>query len=266
MSDVVAINHHQYVLNAFRTAFNVLSTASDLSPYNNAVNTSLIAFVRAVLDCECNHDCALLEQSDVLSMRRPMLQKLAEAEFEMEKFYADLSNLPNFPYHQNYRDLVTEEVLALKAMGHDLENPIYFIGSGPLPLTAIELALQTGQKVICVEKDPEAARLSRAVIRAYGLGDRVHVLDADGASINYEGSGLVMIAALTEGKDDILERIRQTAPDALLGIRSAEGLRTLLYEEIDQNHVARHGYVFGGKSLTNNHIINTTLLFRPAFP
>jgi hypothetical protein len=261
------------LLDCFRDAAQVLGQAQDLTPANQNVNRALGAFVRAVLDYpedSVTEIQSILAHNDVKNLRGPLLQKLAEAEFQMELFYAQPGRLQSFPYHDNYRVLVAEEVAAvnLDHVGNpddvdSVAGEIYFVGSGPLPLTAVECARQTGRHITCVERDPVAAALSRRVIAEMGVANLVEVIEGDGAALDYAGAGLVMVAALVEGKDKTIANIRNTAPDAMIGIRSAEGIRTLLYAEITQDDVTRHGYRLCGQSRTTDEVVNTTLFFDP---
>lgn len=251
----------QRVLDCFHDAADTLAQTLDLTPANPNVTRCLSAFVQAVLDCPGAGDPALLLRADVRAKRCALLRKLAEAEFQMELFYAQPGKLSAFPYHDNYRDLVTEEILALGEVLPD--GAVYFIGSGPLPLTAVEFARQTDRQIICVERDPEAAYLSRRVIAELNLSHKVSVIDADGSTLDYADAGLVMVAALVDKKDATIFNIRQTAPQAMIGIRSAEGLRTLLYDEIDPDVVARHGYDLSSRTRVTPAIVNTTLFFKP---
>lgn len=252
----------RHILEHFHKAAAILGQATDLTPANENVSRCLKDFVQAVLDCRTSaRHTPLLDRADVRALRAPLLQKLSEAEFQMELFYAQPGRLASFPYHDNYRDLVAEE---LRALGGALpEGDIYFIGSGPLPLTAVECARQTGRSVICVEKDPAAASLSRRVIAELGLAEKLRVCEADGADCDYRGAGLVMIAALVDGKDVTLAKIQNAAPGAMIGIRSAEGLRTLLYDAVDPQEVTRKGYHLASQTRATPSIVNTTLFFVP---
>lgn len=257
---------HQNLLDRMRDAAAVLQSSRDLTPANQNINRCLKAFVQAVLDCRCKEKgCSFLEHPDVRALRLPVLQKLAEAEYQMEKFYAAEGRLADFPYHENYRQLVADEILALHETSRQpLNGAVYFVGSGPLPLTAIEFYRQTSHPVICVERDRDAVRLSRRVIADLGLEDKVSVIEADAEAVDYKGAALVMVAALVDEKDGTILHIRKTAPEALIGIRSAEGVRTLLYEAIDPQQVARHGYDLCAQTRLSDEVINTTLFFRPA--
>lgn len=270
MSDMGRVSR---LLECFRDAAQVLGQAQDLTPANQNVNRALGAFVRAVLDYPEDSIAeiqSILAHNDVKNLRVPLLRKLAEAEFQMELFYAQPGRVASFPYHENYRVLVAEEVAAvnLDHVGNpddadSVSGEIYFIGSGPLPLTAIECARQTGRHVTCVERDPVAVALSRRVIAEMGVENLVQVIEGDGSVLNYAGAGLVMVAALVDGKEKTIANIRDTAPGAMIGIRSAEGIRTLLYEQINHNEVTRHGYRLCGQSRTTDEVVNTTLFFDP---
>lgn len=260
--EITAQDQHQNILARLHDAAAVLRTSKDMTPANQNLNRCLKAFVQAVLDCRCpEQQCALLERPDARALRLPVLQKLAEAEYQMEKFYAEEGRLASFPYHENYSLLVADEILALGAQA--TKGDVYFVGSGPLPLTAIEFYRQTLRPVICVERDVEAVRLSRRVIAELGLGDKISVVEADAVGIDYKGAALVMVAALVDEKGSAILHIRKTAPEAVIGIRSAEGVRTLLYEAIDPQDVARHGYDFYGQTRQSDAVVNTTLFFRP---
>ncbi len=252
-----------HVLKCFHEASAVLGQAQDLTPANENVNRCLKAFVQAVLDCRVSaQHTDLLDRADVRALRAPLVDKLSEAEFQMELFYAQPGRLNAFPYHDNYRDLVAEEIHALQTS--NVKGDVYFVGSGPLPLTAVEFARQSGQNVICVEKDAQAAILSRRVIAELGLADKVGVIEADGATLDYKGAGLVMVAALVDQKDATILNIRKTAPTSMIGIRSAEGLRTLLYHAINHDEITRNGYQLTSQTRATPAIVNTTLFFTPA--
>ena len=238
------------------------------------IHSCLSAFVRAVLDCPCGDDCDALNAPDIISKRNALLPKLAMAEYEMEKFYArglaaksvlTDDDLNTFIYRDNYDELVREEISAARAASIMPDaKPIVFVGAGPLPLTAIDMYKQTGLPVVCVDFDDDAIALSTRMIAALGLADKIKVVRARGEDFDYAGSGLVMVAALVGGKDDVLARIRNTAPDAGIAVRSAEGVRTLLYAPVNENDFTRAGYAYVGKSRITPTIINTTLFFQPS--
>ena len=80
------------------------------------------------------------------------------------------------------------------------ESQIVFIGSGPLPMTAIDMHLQTGAKIVCVDNDPEAVLLSRQMIENLGLSGSISVHQAEGDKFDYAGSDVVFVAALATSK------------------------------------------------------------------
>lgn len=134
---------------------------------------------------------------------------------------------------------------------------IAFLGSGPLPLTSLCLlaalkgfpGISIHQKPRCdepieilnIDVDSNAIRLSRTLNEALGSrgeGMLFRCEDAATSMQDLRGFDVVYVAALVgqtqADKEDILlsvaERMR---PGALMVIRSAWGLRTCLYPEVD---------------------------------
>ncbi len=267
------VSHHDLLLSHFRAAHDVLLVEQDLSPRNPKINSCLSAFVAAVLDCHCHDTCDLLAMPEVVSKRDAILPKLAQAEYEMEKFFAldfaaqDVltdADLDHFIYRDNYVELVAEEIDAARTANVlPDDRPVVFVGAGPLPFSAIDMHKQTGLKMICIDSDADAVALSRKMIAALGMQDAIDVVQASGEDFDYSGAGLVMVAALVSAKDNVLARVRDTAPGVALAVRSAEGVRTLLYEQADERAMDRAGYDYAGKSRITDTIINTTLFFQP---
>lgn len=261
------------LLGHFHAAHDVLLNERDLSPANPKVNACLSAFVRAVLACPGVGSDDILAAPGVRVKRQMLLPKLSAAEYEMELFYArklaarDVltdDDLNTFIYRKNYDELVREEISAARAV-NALPNakPVVFVGSGPLPLSAIDMHKQTGLPVICVDSDPVAIDVSRRIVMALGLGDAIQIVESNGEEFDYSGAGLVMVAALVAAKDTVLNRIREMAPRAAVAVRSAEGVRTLLYDDVNPDGFNRAGYTYAGKSDATSTIINTTLFFHP---
>ncbi len=268
-------------LTIFQAASSLLENTKDLGPTNKTLNTVLNDFVHAVIGYPMDKTTeiqSILDHDFIREKHQVFLKNFAMAEFQMELFYARLGVLNSLNNHENYRvlvadypELISEEIAAINLDHFDtnemrddvVRGEIYFIGSGPLPMTAVECARQTGRAVVCIERDQDAVEMSRRVISDLGLDHRITVKQGDGATMDYRGAGLVMLAALVDQKQDVIHAIRTTAPDAMIGIRSAEGLRTLLYKEINPKDITQHGYDLWAKSRTNDQIVNTTLFFKP---
>lgn len=132
-------------------------------------------------------------------------------------------------------------------------------------MTAIDMHLQTGAEIVCIDNDPNAVMLSRQMIENLGLSDAISVHKAEGDKFNYTGSEVVFVAALASNKDNIIANIRTTAPEAYVAVRFVEkGAKAMLYEEIAPTAFLNQGLDYFGKSLdTHDTTFNQTLLFAP---
>lgn len=255
--------------------FNALTQQQDLSPRNERVTELLSVFVQAVLDMAPKFEAEkILSQPSVRALRAPLLQKLSHAEYEMERYFGEIfaakgpmtsDQLGEFWYRDNYKDLVAQEVAAMSEAGLEpfADKTMVFVGSGPLPMTAIDMHLQTRARIICVDNDDDAVRLSQAMIDNLGLSSQITVCQAAGEDFCYKGADIVFVASLVGQKDNVIAQIRDTAPEAHIGVRSVDGLKALLYEPVRQDAFLSHGYAYRGKTIDGAGTINTTLLFTP---
>jgi nicotianamine synthase len=144
-----------------------------------------------------------------------------------------------FPYFRNYMDLSRLEISALAAVRGSAIGSLAFVGSGPLPLTSICLSTLLSpapRRIHNVDSCPRAIALSRE------LCDRLRVPltfeHADARDVVLDAFDVVVLAGLVGADADEKARIlgnvvRSCRQDALLVLRSAHGLRTLLYQELD---------------------------------
>ena len=251
-----------------------LSRQNDLSPANDKVNRCLSDFVNAVLNFSVEQDAAkVLETEEIQNLRPELLSYLSRAEFEMETYFAKIfaqmpvieeKDLDLFWYKQCYQDLVDAEIEQLDTLDISPDAEIAFVGSGPLPLTAIEYYLQTGNKMTCFDTDAEAVRLSRQMIQNMGLSDVIEVRHQAGEDADYSQFDVVMVASLVKDKEKTLDRIRTTAPDAKVAVRSVEGVKAMLYEVVNKDDFEAHSLEYAGSTKDDPATINTTLFFRPA--
>lgn len=268
--------NHQTVqdfIDLYEKTYHVLTSQQDLSPRNVRVNSCLTDFVAAVMDWENKGQAEqILSDKKVAESRPRLLEALSEAEFQMEAYFARdfldrdslaLEDLEDFWYRDCYKNLTSAELTALNEAGVHLDenSSVTFIGSGPMPLTALDFYLQTGASVTCVDNDPQAIAQSGQMIRKLGLEDKIDFICADGADIDTFGSDLVFIASLVTGKDSMLQKIRTTSPQAVVGVRSVEDLNVLLYDPVDPKEVTKFDYEYIAKSAAEADTINTTLFF-----
>ncbi len=250
--------------------YEILNRESDLSPANSVINDVLSRLVRTV--CEFHglkNSSAILKHRNIQSVLPHFHALLSKAEGLMEKYYAtqlsrydtvSLGELIRFMYWENYVTLVREEMNVLqKVMPEYHGKPIAFIGSGPLPLSAILLHIYTKSPVACLDLDSEAVSLSRKLIEKLDLQDCVQVVETAGEEADYESYPIVYIASLVQNKASIFERIFSTRSEALLAVRSTEGVYQLLYDPVSSNDIQQAGLKVLAKTTANQHMINTTL-------
>lgn len=197
--------------------------APDLSP-RPEVDGVFDHLVDLVLTAE---DAAVLDDP-VVRRLRPRLQELsAQGEHQLELAWARRvaagDDIAGFPYLDHYRQLVAAELAAVGTAPR-----VLFVGSGPLPLSPMLLA-QHGLAVDALDVDPEAVTAARKVTKdvRFRVGDLVHHHDL-------AGYDLVVLAALVTGKDRCLRHLAARLPPGTTVVaRSAHGLRTLLYPEVE---------------------------------
>ena len=140
-----------------------------------------------------------------------------------------------------------------------------FVGSGPLPLTAFLFAA-TGVRVDNLDRDAGALAASRRVADALGVSglEFVHA-DATASGTTLDGYDLVVLAALvgrTPGeKARVIARLAEAmTPGSILLVRSAHGLRTLLYPAVDPGALA--GFDVLGTVHPTGEVINSVIVAR----
>lgn len=202
--------------------------------------------------------------SPELQLAVPILRDIcSRAESELETFWASevaravnakdaWRRLSDFPYLDNYADLTHMELCAMRAVSPVPPQSIAFFGSGPLPLTSMALLgeLSPNQSadlqqhiltVTNIDISSSAIDASRSMCETLGVSsDRMlfrHAA-ADDQSLDLIGFDAVYLAALVGAsqheKAELIESVaRRMKPGALLVIRSCQGLKTILYPEVD---------------------------------
>jgi len=166
----------------------------------------------------------------------------------------------SFPYFGNYEDIARLELGAMLSAEPTVPRKISFIGSGPLPLTSLclldllkrkndSLASTIGERVgnnqppVLQNIDCDLGALTHSKNLCMALGPRAEGMEfthgmAGTAQLVLSDSDVVYTAALVgltqEDKEEIILKIGSTMrKGALLIVRSAWGLRTCLYPEVD---------------------------------
>lgn len=253
----------------------VLHRESNLTPLNSEITKPISIFTEALRQSYTPEEVKyVMGNVEVAALQKGLLSKLSEAEFQMELFDSrHLSHQPEFGLASlfqyknwgNYDSLVGEELKQLRKISQpeEITSPVVFVGSGPLPLSAILLHLRWNVSVFCLDIDPDACEAARFMLERINLSDNVQVVQGDGADFDYADYQHVFIASLVTQKDQVLEQIRRTNPGALVAIRTAEGIRRLMYEAINEEAIAAAGWqLLGRTSPIENRVINSARFYR----
>jgi hypothetical protein len=252
----------------------LLQKEEDLSPANQQV-TNMIARLSQHLRAYYTPEeiKAVLRHEYMVTNQLMLQEKLSQAEFQVELADSQLicgaedsvlDIVARLPYWNIYMALVSEELSALRQLnrqaGQMEKSPIVFIGSGPMPLSPIILHLFGEVEVICLEIDPAAYEASCSFLEKVGLKPKVRVILVNGASFDYSSYSRIFVASLVRNKRAVLEQISRTSTDPLVAVRTAEGMRQIMYEAIDELQLNKQGWrIIGRTSPDGNLVINSTL-------
>jgi hypothetical protein len=252
----------------------LLQRESDLSPANSRVTEMIGRLVHRIrLPYLSEEVHAVLSNPSIQHLHRNLLAKLSKAEYEAELFDSrhlcktdgfDLSIITQLSTWSIYETLVGQELQLLHKLSPRMasEAPIVFVGSGPLPLSAIMLHLYGNVEVICLEIDSAACEASRELLQRIGLGDKLVVKQINGADFDYAPYRKVFVASLVTNKLPVLEQIRRTSREALVAVRTAEGMRQLMYEALDEDQLLKQGWQLLTRTRPKeNLVINSTLFY-----
>lgn len=196
----------------------------------------------------------------------------AKGETELEHYWshrlanaADMpSALEDFPYLEEYRLLVDQEMALLKNLVSEPRR-VLFIGSGPLPLSAYLMATEHEIEVDMLDADSHTHTCARGWLSRDDAHHKLTCVHADarifqGDMTSYDAIILASLAGVQEeDKQAIIGNLSSTmAPGQSLLLRSVHGLKRILYPEVRaeylQGFTTRHTWV------PDNHVINSVIL------
>ncbi|KAK9097893.1 hypothetical protein Syun_024938 [Stephania yunnanensis] len=252
-----------------------VSKLESLMP-SKPINTLLTQLVKL---CSLPSSIEISTLPNEVQLMRQSLIKLcgiAEGFLELE-FSTFLTNVPRpldhldlFPYYNNYVLLADLEHSILVENGVEQPKKVAFIGSGPLPLTAIIMATHHMQATYFVNIDiDESANHVASQIVASDLElerrmkfETCDVMDVKEMLGEFDIIFLAALVGMTkEEKAKIIGHLRKymKAGGALL-VRSANGARAFLYPVVEEEDL--EGFEVLSVFHPTNEVINSIVLAR----
>ncbi|XP_022987937.1 nicotianamine synthase-like [Cucurbita maxima] len=197
---------------------------------------------------------------------------LLELEFStmLGKIPKPLNNLTLFPYYDNYIKLAHLEYKILIDNGVVNPKKVAFVGSGPLPLTSIILAMQHMKNTYFdnYDIDSMANEVAGKIVASDGeLEGRMKFWTRDIVEVGeeLEGYDCVFLAALVglkkEDKVKILSHLRKYMKQGgVLVVRSAKGGRAFLYPVVEVADMV--GFDILSIFHPSDDVVNSVLLAR----
>jgi nicotianamine synthase len=215
-------------------------------PMTDKAFGELVATARLTIDVEGSAE--VLTLLDKLKKLHRVRDFCSRGEYELERYWshrlgttasdeATVQELVAFPYLSEYHRLVAAEARLLKK-GNPAAKHLLFIGSGPLPLSAYLLASEHGFKVDMVDSSEEAHVCAMSWIGKLPHHENLCCLHCEAENLgslgDYDGVVLAALVGVEEAdKTHIVTHLaRQMLPRQPLLLRSANGLKRLLYPEI----------------------------------
>lgn len=217
---------------------------------NLSVDAETLALFGELLEILREHsDSDLLSRDPYLQAIAPPLRRIfAGAAYAYEKFWAEkllgMPDLPatlqeHYPYRKHYERATRLEYQALSACAEQPVRRILMVGSGPLPMTSIQLVQQAAGDLSIDNLDisGEASDIGKRICAGLGLSGRMNFLTGDISAKDdlapYDAIWLAALAGDNHNKGRLLKHLyRHMKPGALLLVRTACQLRALIYPAI----------------------------------
>lgn len=233
-------NNHQH--HKTQTYANSLASLDRLTRKSHATTQKIV------------HEKHIFQATEML--RQSWQRHETELEFKHTRQLLKANNpkreIQKYPLINRYKKFLRAEARMARLQKGD---SVIFLGCGPLPLSAIILAKEYGVKVTGIDICPRCCALAKKIIKRLGMEENITILQADARDIPADAK-VVWIAALTHPKSAILENLSKGNPTIIA--RTAFGLRTLLYEPIDEESL--RGWRVAKRWVAKGTVANSSLL------
>jgi len=162
-----------------------------------------------------------------------------EYDFTREFLKKESPSIRGYALYKRFVVLVRNEARLANISGRDC---VLFIGSGPLPITAILLHELTGCRVDCYDSNKRAAEISIDVLKQLGRSRAIRVHNRSGESLGSNSYSAIVIALLAKPKDGILRAVwKNSRKGARIICRTSDGIRQVFYEQTDPHLFDQYG-------------------------
>lgn len=221
------------------------------NPTTNALFNSLVNLI-CVDKLKEDYIFRILSDSDILHYQQDLMQQCSSAEYFLEASFAreiqsGNKSIEDFIYYDNYVSLVQFEMDNLKIYAKNISiTRAVVIGSGPLPLTSVEILKHVSPSAVVTNYDHSEEAVELATIVVSG-NERTFVENRTALDINANDLrhvDLVYLAALVgtdkvEKKKIVDHLYTVMKSGSILIARSAIGLKTLLYRRIEDEELGK---------------------------
>ncbi|KAI5777937.1 Nicotianamine synthase [Geopyxis carbonaria] len=254
---------------------NLTALSSDLTP-RPAINT-LFHFLVSVCTAPGSprHTSDTLTHPTIAPIIAPLRRLCSAAESALESHHAyriagRLDPPESFPYTSNYALLARLELHTLLGTPHPppQDARVLFLGCGPMPLSVLSLAaIAPGWRFTGVDICPRAIDLARGVATVHGaLAERCEWIVDDAeepTEVDVGAFDIVFVAGLVEAKERVFKMVAARGRrGAAVVLRSARGLREVLYPAVDEEMVWQMGLEVVGVAHPEGEVVNSVLVAR----
>jgi len=110
------------------------------------------------------------------------------------------------------------------------DDKVLCIGTGPMPCTAVNIALMSGCRVTALDNDPAAVEAAKKLLVSRGYDSIVDVVLGDGKDFDISNFSVIHIALQVAPRQEIIKNIyRKASPETRIIVRNPGKILALYY-------------------------------------
>ncbi|MFA5828718.1 MAG: nicotianamine synthase family protein [Candidatus Shapirobacteria bacterium] len=220
------------------------------------VKKNAVRMEKMVLALSSEDDCLIVERLKKIGklIKLQILYETYKTELETDSAMEFLEGEKTLEALMSKRSktLITNEISIGKIRAND---KILFIGSGPLPMSAILYNKYAACPVDCYEKDKNKANLSKKVLSKLGLLGKINVYCKSGEKLKTDKYNVIVVALLAKPKNKIFRAIYASMkPGTRVICRTSDAANKILYEETDEKLFKKYGFSKKNKADKNQTV------------